>query len=218
MSDELWAALQRWHDGDVAAGSEVIDEVFPRMARFFRNKVTRVPDDDDLTQKTMLALARARPRSPRGSFWGLVYGIANNVLREYVRDKHKRVREQADFATVCTHDLDRRSVSSVAVRSRELRAFVEGLRRLPVADQVLLELRYFEGLGAREIAEVLDMPQGSVHRKVQSGVERLRTIVAEQLDATGAGSGQAGAEATEAEPPSAQALQAWAKAVRDRLG
>jgi len=208
MSDELWALLRRWKEGDQEAGSRVIDEVFPRVARFFRNKVTRVPDDDDLTQKTMLALLRATPRADSTSFWGLVYGIARNVLREYVREKTKRVREQSDFASVCVHELDRRSMSSMAVRSRELRALVEGLRRLPLEHQILLELRFFEGMAAAEISEVLQIPRGSVHRQVQSGVDKLRDAVADLL----------GVSEDPDASPSAAALQAWAERIRQQLG
>src|SRR5687768_825853 len=138
--DDHWRLLSAWQAGDRDAGSRLIDLCFPRVARFFRNKVSRVPDDDDLTQKTFLALASARPRSTAGSFWGLLYGIARNVLREYSRDNHKLAPELAAFEAVCVRALDPRSPSSATVRARELRAFVEALRRIPVSDQILLEL------------------------------------------------------------------------------
>lgn len=208
MTDDLWELLSAWQAGDRGAGDRLVDLAFPRVARFFRNKVAQVPDDDDLAQKTFLALASIRPRSTEGSFWSLLYGIMRNVLREYIREKYKRTKEEADFETLCVRELDARSLSSVAVRTRELQAFVEGLRQIPLSDQILLELRFFDGMTAREIGEVLGMARGSVHRAVDGGIDRLRKAVAEELSAGSDGQ----------EPPSARALHTWAEDIRSQIG
>jgi RNA polymerase sigma-70 factor (ECF subfamily) len=174
--------LEAWRDGDRRAGSELLARRSREITWFFRNKVFDESDVPDLVSQTFLGCVSAKDRF-RGetSFRRFVYTIAHNVLREYLRAKAKRKREQLDFATVCLRDLDPQSMSSIEMHRRELRAFVEGLRAVPVDDQVVLELKYFENLSGREIGEALDLPEGTVRGRLRRGLERLREQVAEQL-------------------------------------
>jgi RNA polymerase sigma-70 factor (ECF subfamily) len=174
--------LEAWRDGDRKAGSELLARRSREITWFFRNKVFDEGDVPDLVSQTFLGCVTAKDRF-RGetSFRRFLYTIAHNVLREYLRAKTKRRREQVDFATVCLRDLNPRSMSSIEMHRRELRAFVEGLRAVPVDDQVVLELKYFENLSGREIGEVLDLPEGTVRGRLKRGLERLREQVVAQL-------------------------------------
>lgn len=205
---EPHALLAAWKGGDESVARFLVELTYPQLVRFFRNKMTHAPDEDDLVQQCMLAII-ASPATPdrREVFWGLVYGIARNVLRQHVRQKHKRAREELDFDVVCIHDLAPRSLSSLAVRGGEVRAFIEALRRVSIADQTLLELRFFQGLTAVEISEALEIPRGSVQRRLDASVERLRQRIAEQTGGVG-------------RPwslPPLDALNAWAAEVRARM-
>ncbi len=214
-STDPWDLLRRWRDGDHAAGSDLIDATYPRLARFFRNKVVRVPDDTDLTQQTMVALVEAKERSGDiASFWGLTFRIARNVLHNYVRKKYKRAREEIDFAAVCVDELEPGAPSSVAISGWKARAFVEALRSVPVADQILLELRYFEGHTAREIGDLLGLPRGSVHRNLERSVDRLRDVVTALLSA---GRNRTEPPTYADDTPTYADLDAWAASVRARL-
>jgi len=93
-------------------------------------------------------------------------------------------REVLDFRSVCVRDLAP-SVSSIVTARREGQAVVEALRGAPLADQILPELRFFESMKAREIADVIGIPRGSIHRELSRSIERLRDKVRERLRGLG---------------------------------
>ena len=141
------------------------------------------------------------------SFRRYLYAIARNVLNVYIRKKYKRQRETADFAELCVHALAPASPSSLVAGRRQAQAFVEALRRLPLHDQLLLELRYFSAQSSREIAELLAVAEPTLRGQLARGVERLRVAPAELIAAPDAAS-----EVTLAE------LAAWSADLREQLG
>ncbi len=58
-----------------------------------------------------------------------------------------------------------------------MRRLAECLRLIPLDAQIVLELRFFEGATARRIAELTEIPRGSVERRVQQGVSQLRELL-----------------------------------------
>ncbi len=75
---------------------------------------------------------------------------------------------------------------------------------LPLHMQSVLELYYWEQLNAREIAEVLEVPEGTVASRLRRAKERLRGIY-EGSPVT--------AEAAEGSPAD-PALEQWAERLR----
>ncbi len=197
--------LEAWRAGDRRAGAQLLERRTREITWFFRNKVFDEVDVPDLVSQTFVACVSARDRfEGTTSFRRFVYSIAHNVLREYLRTKAKRKREQVDFATVCVHDLDPRSMSSIEMQRRKLRAFVEGLRRVPVEHQVVLELKYFENLTGPQIAELLGLPEGTVRTRLRRGLARLRASVDQELSIA----------APDGPHTTADDLEAWAARVR----
>ena len=184
--DDEHDLLEAWRAGDRQAGSRLISARSREITWFFRNKVFDEDDIPDLVSQTFLRAVSARDRfEGRTSFRRFMYAIARNVLREYLRAKSKREQEQLDFAEVCVRDLQPRSLSSLHSEKRRVQALIEALREVPIDDQVVLELKYFEGLSGRELGEVLDIPEGTVRGRLARGLERLRNKVQLQLQAEG---------------------------------
>lgn len=182
MVDPDRELFEAWRNGDPAAGETLIDRHAAEITWFFRNKVFQEGDVADLVSQTFLGCVAARDRfRAETSFRRFLYAIAQNVLRGYLRTKAKRRREEVDFTTVCVQSLDPRSISSIQMHRRELRAFVDALRRVPVDDQIVLELKYFEDLSGAEIGKLLDLPEGTVRGRLRRGLERLRAQVSEEL-------------------------------------
>ncbi|MEM6991103.1 MAG: sigma-70 family RNA polymerase sigma factor [Myxococcota bacterium] len=207
MTDPAWARLRAWKAGDEAAAEALIDEHYPVLARFFRNKVALEGDVADLVHQTMLALVEALDRvDPSRPFRPFLYGIAKNCLWSHLRKQSKRAREAVDFEATCVRDLPLATPSSVVMKRREANALLVALRSIPIADQVMLELKFFEGLTDREIAEITGRQRGSIHRHMTRGLERLRKRVADELR-------RPSAEA----PVDISVIEAWAAAVRKEL-
>src|SRR5205823_13095922 len=54
----------------------------------------------------------------------------------------------------------------------------DGLARIPVDDQIALELAYFEGLSTREIADVLEIGENTVRSRLSRARDKLREVLA----------------------------------------
>lgn len=205
MDDEP-QLLEAWRRGDRDAGSRLIAARSRELTWFFRNKVFAEDDVADLVSQTFLRAVSARDRfEGKTSFRRFLYAIAQNVLREYLRAMTKRKQEELDFTAVCVRDLAPRSLSSLHSEKRQVQALIEALREVPLDDQVVLELKYIEGLSGSELAEVLAVPEGTVRGRLARGLERLRERVRIQLRA-------------EASPVTPDDLEAWAAELRRLRG
>ncbi len=199
--------LTAWRGGDKAAGSELVRRRMPEMIRFFRNKVAAESDVADLVNQTFLGCVGGKDDF-RGetSFRRFVYAIANNVLFAYIRKRSKHEREGLDFASVCISDVAPNSASSIVTQRRETQALVAALREIPIEDQVVVELMYFEGLSGPQLAETLGLPEGTVRGRLRRGLERLRARVELALHS-----------AAPSSPPTEEELTQWASLVQQQL-
>src|SRR3954470_13060272 len=85
MADDA-ELLQRWRDGDAAAGNQLFQRCFAPIYRFFVNKTRSPADTEELTQNTFVALMSARENFlGKSAFLTYALGIANNLLRHHYR-------------------------------------------------------------------------------------------------------------------------------------
>lgn len=200
--------LLAWQGGDRDAGNQLVDRYFDAITRFFRNKVCSDDDVAELVSQTFLGCTSGKDRF-RGdaSVRQYLYSIAQNVLRKYIRARYKRHSELLDFATVCVQELAPASLSSIVAHKREAQSLVQALREIPVEDQVVLELMYFEGLSGSELAGVLGLPEGTVRGRLARGKQRLRERIAVLL-----------ASAPQRPTVTPELLDAWAVELRRQQG
>jgi len=168
--------LAAWRAGDTAAGNTLFERYFVPVRRFFRNKV--LGDVDDLIQKTFLACVEGRDRF-RGdaSFRRYLFGVANNILRVHYRGKRKD-GDGLDFSTMSAMDLAPTPSQAFALGD-EQRIVLEALRRIPLEYQIALELFYWEELPVLELAEVLEVPVGTVKTRLRRGRQLLEQKIGE---------------------------------------
>lgn len=170
--------VEAWRGGDREAGKRLFERHYAGVARFFRNKVGEA--GPDLIQRTFLACVEGRERfRQESSFRSYLFSIAYKIVCKYYRER-RRDAGRVDFEEESAHSLSS-PISAVAAR-QEQRLLLEGLRRLPVDYQVVLELHYWEGMSATELADVLAIPVGTAKTRLRRGrellEERLRELSA----------------------------------------
>jgi RNA polymerase sigma-70 factor (ECF subfamily) len=168
--------LASWRAGDVVAGQRLFRQSYKVVSRYFRNKVGGAAHAD-LVQKTFLAcLGSAAQFRGMSSFRTYLLRIAHHTLVDYFRAARRtsaRGAEEPELDDVIVADAFP-DPGAVATRRQEHRILLAVLRGLPLALQVVLELRYWEGLSDSEIAEVLGAPLGTVKTRLRDGHLRLR--------------------------------------------
>jgi RNA polymerase sigma factor (sigma-70 family) len=169
--------LQRWAGGDLHAGRQLFERHFAAVRRFFVGKAdARI---NYLVQQTFLVLLEARPRyRAESSFRAFVLAIARSQLYEHWRRTSRFTT--LDFSIHSLRDLGT-SPSSEVARRESRRALTMALQTMPLDMQLAVELTHFEGLGAAEVATVLDLSIKTVY----SQLHRARELLREQLEVDG---------------------------------
>jgi RNA polymerase sigma factor (sigma-70 family) len=195
--------LRAWCDGNSSAGDRLFDQHFPSLLRFFKNKA---PDGfEDLIQETMLeCLKSALSFRAESSFRTFMFSIAHHVLMRSYRERARARTDNVDLELLSVEDLQR-SPSSVLGDVQQHRLLLRALRRIPLAAQVVLELKYWEGLSSVEIAEVLGISPGTVRMRQLSARERLHEEI-ERLS-----------ESPELAASTIHGFDTWIARVRDAL-
>ncbi|MGB1015758.1 MAG: RNA polymerase sigma factor [Nannocystaceae bacterium] len=185
-SDDVdFADFSAWSRGDKVAGNALYKRYFDRLWRFFTRRASQSAVEE-LVQQTWLALSGSRDRlierTQRGEcevrFCGYLFGTARNVLYTYYRSCRKL--QGIDPMLVTLKDV--RTSLSVKV-SRQLRneSVQTAILSLPVELQLMLDLRYTEGLTDREIAEAFEIPVGTL----KSRLRKARKMLANELSGQG---------------------------------
>lgn len=163
--------LTAWRGGDNAAGQRLYARYFPIVYRFFSNKIGE--DLEDLVQRTFLACTRHRAHLHGGAtFRAFVLTVARNELADHLRSRYRR-GETLDATTVSLADLGA-TPSQILGQRQEHRLLLLALRRIPLAQQDLLELHYFERLTGPELAAALEIPEGTVRSRLRRALASLR--------------------------------------------
>jgi RNA polymerase sigma factor (sigma-70 family) len=166
------ALVLAWRSGQTDAGRILIARHYPAVFRFFYGKVS-LATCEDLAQQTFEVLCR-RPTAFRGegSFRAYLLGIARFVLLGHVRRDRKFA--PADDSLLPN---DEPSASEAFGAQQTLRLVATALRGLDLDDQILIELKDWEGLSQAELAALFAVPQPTVARRLQRARARLRAAV-----------------------------------------
>jgi len=152
----------------------------------------------DLVQETFVRMLRSiQGYEHRGAFSTWLYRIAVNLCKDHFRKKRIPMVSLHDYYTTPSGDRvyvkDRvvdegaRSDEAMAAARREelVRRLLAGL---PEEQRVVILMKEYQALKFREIAEVLEIPEGTVKARLYRGLRTMREHL-ERSGITEAGSG-----------------------------
>ena len=181
MSDEAWMAIFARGAGEGArpadreAGAAAFEQLFLRYKQplygFFRRRTREPARADELTQECFLAVLRSGANyRPSATFRTFLYAIGLNLLRAE--------RRKSMFRAMFTRDSSLEPEPEAGADPRtELSLIVrDALGRLEPKDREMLMLREFEQLSYDEIAEVLQVPLGTVRSRLFRAKAALREV------------------------------------------
>ena len=159
----LW---ERIRVGDPSAFEAFYRENASRLQGFLRLLTGNTQAAQDLMQETFAQMWRSPNgfQPERGSLRAYLFGIGRKRAAEWRR-------KQASFGLTTT-------VSEPATKENKetLAAISDAFARLSVEQQSLLWLREVEGQSYGELAEILDVPVGTVRSRLFAAREELRQI------------------------------------------
>lgn len=164
--------------GDRRALDRLLREHQPAIHAVCRRIAGNDTDALDATQDAMIAVVRGLPRfDGRSKFSTWVYRIATNACLDELRRRRRRPVVGLPEHDGVEMDLPRTDVTSVADRVTDGLVVDEALASLPEEFRAAVVLRDMCQLDYAEIAELLEIPAGTVRSRIARGraqlVERL---------------------------------------------
>ena len=181
--------LNRRLAGDVSAAfpdliAEYQDGIFSGVLRMVPTR----HDAEDVTQETFIRAFRAlgdyeperiRELPLRPWLWTIAINLCRNAARTRSRRALTVPMTAGDRATEDSVDVAAEGIASVVINEWQ-----ERLDTLAPAQRNAVVLRHVVGLPYAEIAAVLDRPVGTTKADVHRGLERLRAILAAEIEET----------------------------------
>ncbi len=173
--EELMAAAQR---GDEGAFTRLVERWRVAVWRLCTRMTGDAHRGEELAQEAFARLfgARATYRS-RARFstylWRIAVNLCHDERRRVERRKEEPVSPAAFDAAPSATGAGSEPIDRVMVAEEQAALVRSALARLPESHRAMVVLRHYEGLKFREIAEVLDIPEGTVKSRMAHSLTEL---------------------------------------------
>ena len=131
---------------------------------------------EDIVQEAFLSIWRSKVRYDRGrgSVRTWVLGIVHHRTIDALRRNLVHERRRASAEGIEERHEAPELTDVEAVRREEAREVRAALQMLPGEQSRVIELAYYGGFTHTQIAEMLDMPVGTVKGRMRLGLEKMR--------------------------------------------
>lgn len=177
MDPEL-KLLRDWRNGDGKAG----DALLLRYHRLiWRTVATKVAEGEveDLVQRIILALIERRDELGSDlKFRSYAMAITRNVILGHFRERYRKPVDLVGIVESSVQELGA-GPSSIVLAKQQDRLLLEALRSLPIDDQFVLELYYWEDMTGPELGAVFDCLEPTARGRLRRAKLRLEAKLAE---------------------------------------
>jgi RNA polymerase sigma-70 factor (ECF subfamily) len=177
--------MSRYADGDASAFPALYDAIAPRIEGFVRRRTRDPSRIDDIVQQTFERIHRARGTFIRGSdVLSWAFKIARNLCLDFgAQGWRERAVDSDDgpdpLAQAVAEVADG---ERVAMARENLARLVRAFRRLPVKQQLVLELVRLEGFSMAAAAENLGVTLPTVKMAVFRAGATLREALLDDAE------------------------------------
>ena len=137
------------------------------------------PDAEDVTQEVFLRLWNQPDRfdPARGSLRSFLLAQTHGRAVDAVRSStSRRLREVRDATRRARSAYDMQHEAWDLALADQVTRAMEGL---PDDERRAIELAYFDGHTYREVAQLLDQPEGTIKSRIRNGMRRMRAALSD---------------------------------------
>jgi RNA polymerase sigma-70 factor (ECF subfamily) len=163
-SDEAFTALTR--------------KVAPRLLRYLTALGCKKDEAEDLAQDVLYILSRKAHtiREPQ-YMWAWLYKVAHNAFLQSVRKCSRQV-PSVDIEDIGENSLP--NIPASPIHERRGSSFSDWMTRLEIGEQQVMVLRFVEDCDYIEIAQILEIPIGTVKSRLFQAKKKLIKHLAER--------------------------------------
>jgi RNA polymerase sigma-70 factor (ECF subfamily) len=183
------ALVRRCVSGDAAAWQEIVQQFHRRIYNICYRFSGSADDAADLSQEVFIKMYRTLSTfdTSRASFMTWVTTVTRNLLVDHFRKgKYDRITDsldatpgnQEDGLTLADQLEDGAASPEARMRSQETQKLVhEALKRLSPELREAVILRDLQDLDYKDIAKVLNVPEGTVKSRINRGRTELARLL-----------------------------------------
>ena len=186
MTDEQ--AMWRVHTADdYEAFARLVERWDGPIRELCRRMLGDAHRGEDLKQEAFArAFEKRKEYQPTGKFSTWLWRIALNLCYDELRRINRRsessleiIAEAADVPPAC---IDSKTPDQRMAEHEEGEMVRAALLRLPETYRAVVVLRHYEGLKLREIAEVLQIPKGTVVTRLAEAYARMTRVLEPRMN------------------------------------
>lgn len=167
-----WECFLRAQRGDSTAWRALVDQHQSRLGALALFITGSVVSAEDIVQETFVRAFRARTRHTTGTVGGFLGTIAYRLAVK----EAKRLRRNVPLEGVDVPDSDPDPLEHVLDDERD-RLIVQAIGTLTDGHRDVLVLRFYGGHSYEEIAELLQLPLGTVKSRVFYAAKSCRDVL-----------------------------------------
>ncbi len=177
--------MQLAHEGEVRAFEMIFDRHAGAAFSLAYRMCGRRAMAEDIVQESFLSVWRAGARyerergGVRSWLLSVVHNRAIDAFRRGAAKDGRDVRDEGIAERLASPDLTDAEVE----RRDDARQIRRALDELPADQRQVIELAYFGGFTHSQIAEVLELPTGTVKGRMRLGLSKLRVSLGDPMGA-----------------------------------
>jgi RNA polymerase sigma-70 factor, ECF subfamily len=179
VMDSHW--LEQCREGDSLAIERLVQTYQGDVYRLALSILDDPDEADDATQEVFLSALRAL-ESFRGhaTFKTWLFSITINVCRNRLTRHKSRGQLQQILQNLFPQGQEQAHLEKAAVQNESDAALWQAVLALDDKHRIPIILRYYHDLPVVNIAEILGIPSGTVHSRLNHAREQLRTLLKEE--------------------------------------
>ena len=165
-------------DGDKNRYARLVDDYGERIINYLARMTGSRYEGEELAQETFVrAYCALGSYKHEYKFSTWLFKVATNLCINHLK-KRKRLTQIDDYQDWVMPDSRSHANPPQEVQRLELQRLIqEAIKQLPPAYRSVIILRHLHGLSYQEIAEVTDLPMGTVKSRLGRGRSRLTALL-----------------------------------------
>lgn len=182
MSEDVeW--MSRFQAGDKGAYDKLVSAYYPMIYNYFCRMTFDSHLAEDISQEVFIKLYNCRSQyQPVKTFKAFLFTIARNAYIDFYRKKKRKPEASYDIAIgekkfSDLFEAEKSDPSEPIDASERLEKIMAAVHKLPDILRDVFLLSEIEGLKYSEIAEVLNIPVGTVKSRMFNALKSLRELL-----------------------------------------
>jgi len=176
LNKEIAAFVRSAQSGDEQAFGRLYDIYFDRIYAFVFYRVHHKQVAEDISEEVFIK-AWTRVKAVKAeSFGGWLYSITRNTLIDHYRKQRETV-DISEIENLIESDQNVIEETDLLINQKLL---LEMIRKLTPEQQIIMKLKFLEGMETEEVSEMISKSSGSIRVVQHRAIQRLLELMQEK--------------------------------------